>query len=287
MARCAWLLLALVALSWPSRGRAEGFLVGPEHRWPHRNVLERVALDVVAIPAGVTRWEVADWAQLAGWSAAVGTLMFVGRPGLDVQLDRWMTQHLDGRVPDIWGIPMQVVLWGGIAAAGLGTWWWSLHTGNAWLAQGCSLMAEALAVSQVYHLSLKFLIGREGPRDGSGLGRILGPRNAFDVYPAGTPSGHAATLFSLMSVGMTYFELPGWVRVGTFAAVSGLLAFRVINHRHFLSDTLWGAAMGWYVGQWVVRHRAADAQARATSGRLTVLPLALGRGGGLALAGTF
>ncbi len=279
----------MLAILWSPQVRAEGFLLGPDYQWPQKNVLVRSAADVLAVPAGVTRWDAADWGQLAGWSAAVGTLMFAGRPSLDVQLDRWMVRHLDDHVPYIWGIPMQIVLWGAIGVGGLGTWWWGLYTGNDDVAQGLSLMVEALAVSQVYHLSLKLLIGRDGPDTGNGLGEILGPRNAFRVYPAGTPSGHAATLFSLMSAGLAYFDPPLWVHVVTTATVSGLIAFHVINHRHFLSDSVWGAAMGWYVGRWVVKHRASDAHARPRddAGQVSLLPFATERGGGLALSGTF
>ncbi len=289
MRRCAATLLIFTAILFAPQVRAEGFLLGPEYRWPEKNVFLRVGADVVAIPAGVTRWEANDWAQFAGWSAAVGTLMFAGRPSLDVQLDRWMLKNLDDHVPFIWGIPMQAVLWSAIGVGGLGTWWWALFTGNDHLAQGLSLMVEALAVSQVYHLSLKFLIGRDGPDTGDGTGRILGPLNAFRVYPAGTPSGHAATLFSLMSAGLAYFDPPWWVHAVTIGAVSGLIAFHVINHRHFLSDSVWGAAMGWYVGRWVVKHRASELplRSRETPGQVSVTPVAFERGGGLALTGSF
>jgi hypothetical protein len=63
------------------------------------------------------------------------------------------------------------------------------------------------------------------------------------------------------------------------------VAFHVIDHRHFLSDSLWGAAMGFYVGRWVVRHRESSlaGDTGAPAARATLVPLMLPDGAGLAL----
>jgi hypothetical protein len=263
----------------------EGVYLGPEFRWAEMPVLYRVPYDVVAIPANVTLWSAADWAQLAFWTGAVGTLMLPLDDPYDARLDRWMRQELDPRLPTVWNDWMQPLLWGSIAVGGLGSWWWATSTGNDRVAQGCSLMGEALAVSQVYHLTFKFILGRDGPSDGDGTGDIKGPVNAFRVYPAGTPSGHAATLFSLTTAGLSYFRPPVWVHVLGYGLAGGLVAFHVIDHRHFLSDSLWGAAMGFYVGRWVVRHRESSLaeENRAPRVRAAIVPMPLPDGVGLAL----
>ncbi len=117
---------------------------------------------------------------------------------------------------------------------------------------------------------------------------MKGPANALAVFPSGTPSGHAATLYSLLSAGTAYFRPPAWVQVGGHVLVAGLLAFHVVEHRHFLSDTVWGAAMGWYVGRWVVRHRASPlpGEDRGGSG-VAIVPLAADGAHGLAIAARF
>jgi PAP2 superfamily protein len=279
-------LLLLLALAVASPVSAdEGVLLGPRYRWSEMSVAGRVLRDVVAIPANAPRWSGTDWAELALWSGAVGTLMLPLGDPYDARLDRWAREELDPRLPTVWNDWMQPVLWGGIAVGGLGAWGWAAATGNDRVAQGCSLMGEALAVSQVYHLGFKFLIGRDGPRDGDQTGEVKGPVNAFRVYPAGTPSGHAATLFSLASAGLAYFRPPAWVHVLGYGVTGGLVAFHVLDHRHFLSDSLWGSAMGFYVGRWVVRHRASsldDAEGRRGP-RAAVVPVPLRDGVGLAL----
>jgi hypothetical protein len=263
----------------------EGVFLGPRYRWSEMPVLERVLHDVVAIPANVPRWSASDWAQFALVSGAVGALMLPLEDPYDARLDRWMRQELDPRLPTVWNDWMQPLLWGGLAVGGIGSWWWAASTGNDRVAQGCSLMGEALAVSQVYHLTFKFLLGRDGPSDGDGTGDIKGPVNAFHVYPAGTPSGHAATLFSLTSAGLAYFRPPVWAQAIGYGVAGGLVAFHVIDHRHFLSDSLWGAAMGFYVGRWVVRHRESPlaGENRAPRVRAAIVPMPLRGGAGLAL----
>jgi hypothetical protein len=226
-----------------------------------------------------------DWAQLALWTGAVAVPWFAGEPSLDVRLDRWAGRDVNPGGPTVWNDAMQPALWASIAVGGLGTWWWASATGNDDVAQGMSLMGEALAVTQAYHLTLKLLIGRDGPRDGDHMGRVGGPANAIAIYPGGTPSGHAGTLFSLTSAGFAYFRPPAWAQAIGYAAVGSLVAFHVVDHRHFLSESIAGAAMGWYVGRWVVRHRASWRYGERELGppvSLVALPLA----GGAALAAT-
>ncbi|WP_242353011.1 MULTISPECIES: phosphatase PAP2 family protein [Anaeromyxobacter] len=280
------LVLAAGAPAGSLAGEDEGVYLGPRFRWAEMPVLQRVLHDVVAIPANAPRWSAGDFGQLALWSGAVGALMFPLHDPADARLDRWIHRELDSRLPTVWTEWMQPTLWAGIAAGGLGTWGWAVAHGDQRVAQGCSLMGEALAVSQVYHLTLKFALGRDGPWDGDQSGDIKGPANALRVYPAGTPSGHAATLFSLATAGLSYFRPPVWVQVLGYGATTTLVAFHVIDHRHFLSDSLWGSAMGFYVGRWVVRHRASplDADGRAIRApRASVVPLAVPGGAGLAL----
>jgi hypothetical protein len=277
------LALALLAAA-PARAEEEGVLLGDRYRWDRMNVFSRALYDVAAIPANVGRWDAGDWAQLAFWTGAVAVPWLASEPSLDVRLDRWTRDEVNPSVPTVWNDAMQSALWTAIAVGGLGTWAWAGATGNDDVAQGMSLMGEALAVTHVYHLSLKLLIGRDGPRNGDGTGDVKGPANAVAVYPAGTPSGHAATLFCLASTGFAYFRPPVWVQVLGYAGVGSLVAFHVLDHRHFLSESIWGSALGWYVGRWVVRHRASWLYGERDRGpRVAVVPASIGGGAGIAV----
>jgi PAP2 superfamily len=242
-----------------SAPREWGRLLGPEYRYDELNVVGRTLVDLVAIPANVDGWGTDAWLQAGAVGATVAVLMMPRDPSLDVRLDRWLRRDVNGGSPLVWNDVMQPLLWSSIAVGGIGTWLWAAQGDHPDAAQGLSLMAESLAVSQAYHLGFKLLIGREGPRDGSMEGRVLGPGRALRYYPGGTPSGHAATLYGLLGAGLAYFDPPWWAHAAGHLAAGSLVAFHVIDHRHYLSESLWGAAMGWSVGQWVVRHRATRA----------------------------
>lgn len=278
------LALALAGRAAAAGGddRGEGPFLGAGYRYGDRPVHERALLDVVALPADAPRWGAGDVAALAGVAVVTIGLMLPLEPSLDVRLDRAITDELDPRLPTVWTVPMQVVLWGGIATGGLGGWWWAAASGRSSLAQGFSLMGEAVAVSQAYHVSTKLLLGREGPRNGEGEGRLLGPAAAIAMYPAGTPSGHAATLYALLSVWSAYFRPALAARLAGHAVVGGLVLFHVVDHRHFLSDVVSGSAIGWGAGQWVVSHRASRG---APGASIAVFPVP--GGGGVALGGAF
>ncbi|GAO04457.1 phosphatase PAP2 family protein [Anaeromyxobacter sp. PSR-1] len=289
IALAAALALALAQGSAAASEETEpGPFLGEGTRYADLPVVRRVLLDLVAIPADAPRWSAPDAAGLALTLGAGLALMWPAEPSPDVRLDRWITRELNPHLPVVWNDVVQPALWGGIAVGGLGTWWLATRRGDAYVAQGCSLMAEALTVAQAYHVSVKLLVGREGPRDGEGEGRVLGPRASLRLYPAGTPSGHAATLYSLLSAGTAYFEPPLAAQLGLHALVGGLVAFHVIDHRHFLSDSLLGSVLGWSVGRWVVLHRRSSPDAPPSRGpsALALVPLALPSGGGLALAGS-
>lgn len=257
---------------------------GEEFRYDRMDVAQRVLADVVAIPAGVRDWTGSDWSQLALWSGGIAALMVRTPRSADSLLDGWSRRELDPRLPTIWTDPMQVGLWGGLAATGLGGWWWASRTDRPGLAQGLSLMGESLAVAQAYHVSLKLLIGREGPRPDGAEPGTHGPGVGFRQYPAGAPSGHATTLYSLLSSGLAYFDPPSWLQVTGHALVAGLVTFHAIDHRHYASDLIWGGAMGWYVGQWVVEHRASrpvtGERSASPAPRAAVVPVPLPGGGG-------
>src|SRR5512133_255711 len=190
-----------------------GVFDGDAYRYDRMDAPVRALYDVAAIPAGATSWDSRDWLTLSAWASGIGALMVPAPRSLDVRLDDRFRRDLDARLPTVWTVPMQATLWGGIAAAGLGTWWWSADSGHAGIAQGLSLMGESLAVTQAYHVGIKILLGREGPRADGGEPRVLGPGRNLGNSPAGTPSGHAATLYPLMSAAFAWFDPPGWVQV--------------------------------------------------------------------------
>lgn len=233
-----------------------GPFIGQGWRYGQKGLIPRTFSDLVAVPANAAHWQPRSWILLSAVAVPVSAGMLPLDPSVDARLDAWMYEETDAYVPFIWGMEMQTVLWGGMAVGGLGTWG-AAHLFD-WpdVAEGMSLSIEALAVSQLYHLGIKLMLGREGPEHGDALGLFWGPGRSLELFPAGTPSGHAATLFSVLGATQVYFQPPLAVAILTHGAVGTLVTFHVLNHRHFASDSLWGSALGYSVGVWVVRHRS-------------------------------
>lgn len=288
-------------VSLPDPDAPRGLFVGEDWRYGQRGVIPRAFADLLAIPSGAPFWRPRGWLGAASVMVPVGILMAPMHPSPDARLDQWTRVHTDPVVPKIWVLPMQVGLFGGIFVGGFGTWGAAAAFDWPVVAQGMSLTLESAGVAQLTHLYMKLLIGREGPGDGDGLGIILGPSASLGLFPAGTPSGHAATLFAILGSTQAFFQPPLPVAIGTHAVVGGLIVMHVLNHGHFISDSLWGSAMGYAIGVWVVQHRSSHfAYRQGRPQRLEALGLRRagpslhlapwvpqGQGTGLLLGGSF
>src|SRR5204863_8907608 len=91
-------------------------------------------------------------------------------------------------------------------------------------------------VSQVLTQSLKYSVNRDRP-DG-------------DKYSF--PSGHASTTFATASILHQHF---GWkVGIPSYTIASYVAMSRLPSNRHYLSDVIFGSAIGIVVGRTVTKH---------------------------------
>lgn len=98
-------------------------------------------------------------------------------------------------------------------------------------------MLRSLAISEVMVQTLKYTVRRERP-DGSGS-------NGF-------PSGHAADTFAIATALERHF---GWrYAVPAYAVASYIAASRLHDNVHYVSDVVFGAAVGTIAGRTVTRH---------------------------------
>jgi membrane-associated phospholipid phosphatase len=230
-------------------------------RHPHANIAKRTGLDLLAVPASVVAWDAGDWALFGGASATTLSLMLPSdERSLDVRFQRWLLRH-ETRSADQLFVKVQTIPAGFLLASYgamlFGTAW---ITGNRSLFEFGSLQLEALGVAQFYHIVMKLLMGREGPYQEGGDGEIFGPTRIF--FPGGTPSGHAATVYAVMTVAAEYWDK--WP-VTVLAHLGGvyIASSLVYNRQHFVSDVVWGGAMGYAIGRFIVRHRSSRYRCRA------------------------
>lgn len=257
-----------------------GFLRGESLRYDEANVFVRLFADIPAIPVSIVTWNATEWATFGAVSLSVGGLMLPLGPPPDQRLDDLVTEHVDPWMPDIWGTPFQVPLWATVAAGGGFTWLVAALRGERQLAESASLAGEALAATQIYHLTLKLSLGREDE-----TGKLRGFPESLSQFPAGTPGGHFATLYSLYGAMEAYWRPRWYVRVFAHTLLAAGALTHFLNHRHLLSDQIWGAAMGYSIGWWVVRNRSTRYEFDPTGepARLAIVP----SGRGIALRGVW
>ncbi|OJT18756.1 hypothetical protein BO221_39160 [Archangium sp. Cb G35] len=258
-----------------------GLFLGDEFRYGNMMLPLRVLSDLAAIPAGMALWEPHDWGAFSLVTLATGALMLpLGHP-LDAHIQNAIHRALGPEHFKIWTPVGDAIIHTALWAPLVGFLAWGLANDDRGPVQLFSLTVEAFAVTQAFHLTFKLLLGREGPMDGQGLGRIFGPSRSLDLFPAGTPSGHVSSLYAMMGVVTAWLDnMPLTLALHAF----GLLfaATIVMDDYHFLSDVIWGGAMGYAIGQWVVKHRASKGGVSAKGGPLfMVMPMVTPRGGGV------
>ncbi|MDP2274076.1 MAG: phosphatase PAP2 family protein [Archangium sp.] len=273
---------------------AHGLFTGEQWRYRRDNLLGgtalRIVADLVSIPTGAPWWNGGEWALFGGvMGTTVG--LSVGTPSLDVRFQDLVHERFLG--PDrfsIWNQTGDLIIWSAAGAATLGLLIYGLISGDDLAAETAMLMAEAFAVAQLYHNLIKLLVGRAGPRETSLQGHYFGPAGGVQLWPAGTPSGHMASMYALLSVLMHTIDHPAlWVGLNAFALVFG--ASLVGDQYHWVSDVILGAAIGFCVGRWVVRHRSTlyvYGDDPPPTVQFNLVPLLMpGQGAGFGVVGTF
>lgn len=274
---------------------AHGLFTGDEWRYRRDNLVgglfARIAADLVAMPSGAPWWSAGDWGVFTGVVGSTVALS-VGRPSLDVRFHHLVQYELLGGPGHftIWNQTGDLIIWPTAGAAVLTLLIVGLITGDAFATETAILMGEAFAVAQLYHNMLKLLSGREGPGNPASMGEYFGPAAGYKLWPAGTPSGHMASMYSMLAVLMYSVDHPAlYVGLNLFALVFG--AALVGDNYHWLSDVTLGAAIGFCVGRWVVQHRSTHYVYGKDSPPLvnvTPMPILIpGSGAGFGLVGTF
>jgi membrane-associated phospholipid phosphatase len=268
-----------------------GVFVGESWRYQHHTVLgglvKRTLADLVAIPAGVVGW---DWKDAT--AAALTTALTVAfeiplYPSVDVRLQNSLQKKLGPDHLMIWTQYGDMLIWVALAGGYATALLYGLSAHESDYVESVILSIEAYIVTQVYTNLIKVFTGREPPGKGSGQGNFYGPEGYVRFFPAGTPSGHVAGMYALVSVMMNYWHNPVlWVFLNIFALLFAIT--NVADNYHYTSEVISGAVIGIAVGRWVVRHRSSKFRYGKGGAieRIDLKPMAM-PGGGAGLSFSF
>ena len=114
---------------------------------------------------------------------------------------------------------------------------------------GLETLGDTVLVESV----LKMATDRERPLEGRGNGAWW--QSSGSIYNASFPSGHAINTWGVASIIAHEYPRPLIVPITAYGLAAVVTGSRFAARRHFASDTIVGAAMGWFIGDWVFARR--------------------------------
>lgn len=133
------------------------------------------------------------------------------------------------------------------------------HVNNDSKARQASLLAvESVVISGVFVWTLKEIVQRPRPFTGESSTTWDGPSKKIGDYSF--PSSHTATAFSVASVIADQYKSSPYIASAAYGLASLTAFARVYDDKHWASDALVGAAIGYFTGKAVARYCMADSK---------------------------
>ena len=131
-------------------------------------------------------------------------------------------------------------------------------THNDYLQESSVLAGEATLDALILNEGLKYAINRERPNQGDGTGRFWPHGTA--TWPDGQsmPSNHCMIAWSFARVIAGQYNGVG-TKVVVYSLATAVSASRVLSREHFPSDVIVGSTFGYFIGDYVFRHRSRQA----------------------------
>jgi len=143
-----------------------------------------------------------------------------------------------------YGSGYTTLLTAGIYGAGL-------FTGNEQIRKLGLYSSEALIFSGIVTTVLKVVIGRRRPYAGNS-NLFFKPPQFFDNDYQSLPSGHTTVAFAVSTVLAKSVDNIYW-KIFWYGAAGATALSRIYHNQHWVSDVFLGAAIGYYVGKFIVK----------------------------------
>jgi len=227
--------------------------------------VERVGSDMADLPSVIAHWDGADWLT-AGAIAGAGYAGYT----VDGDVRRDLVNHHPEQLGDLSSFSTHFGDWRYELPILTGAWIGGMVFKSQELSRVAADGIEASAIAAgVMVPVLNYLTGRDLPNKNL---------PAYDFHPFhrhlySFPSGHTAEAFAIATVvDQDLRERFGyWHTPLVYAIASGVGFSRIRDQRHYLSDVIIGAGIGWSVARWVARRhhpRPAGEAVPLTAGRV-------------------
>lgn len=114
------------------------------------------------------------------------------------------------------------------------------------------LMFESYAVSSLITTTMKTIVGRDRPYANHGPAVFHPFKFTSKPSQVSFPSGHATTIFAMMTVLAKQYPQP-WVSVPAYTLATSVAFQRMLYRKHWASDVIVGGAIGYLVGNSLVK----------------------------------
>lgn len=142
------------------------------------------------------------------------------------------------------------VMIGGFIATPVVLYGWGHFEKNEHAQEAGILSGEAMLDALVVEQGLKLMTWRERPSVDNANGHFYQSAAGLN---SSFPSSHSLIAWAAASAIASEYHSP-WAQIVVYSAATGVSLTRVMGREHFPSDVLVGAATGWLIGHYVVRH---------------------------------
>ena len=115
------------------------------------------------------------------------------------------------------------------------------------------LTFESLIDTTIVELVIKGVTHRARPLESDGKGRFWDSKASW--YNSSFPSGHTINTFAIASIFAHEYHHTRWPVYAAYAFAGIVTGARLAGRNHFPSDVVAGAAMGWFIGDYVYGKR--------------------------------
>ena len=183
--------------------------------------------------------------------------IFGGATGILLATDTWTSRQLPNTADQVRvaRITSQIGAWYTLAPATAATYFIGTFADKPRLRETGMIATETLVNTFIVVTTLKSATQRERPTEGTGDGRFY--RSSGRAWNAGAsfPSGHAMHTWALASVIAHEYPRPRIIPILSYVHASTVVASRFAAQKHFASDVVAGAAIGWFIGDFVYGKR--------------------------------
>jgi membrane-associated phospholipid phosphatase len=200
--------------------------------------------DVYTAPA---HFDKEDWIKLGATAAATTGAYF-----LDKEVKRLFARNHSSTADFIFGIDGDLVM-GTAAGSMFALYGYGALADNDKIKNLGLRLGEATFYAATVNILAKMIIGRKRPKADCGCSSF--DMFTTDINNSSLPSTHTTLSFAFAAVMADYNDNTIWkVTWYTLAGLVGMA--RIYHNMHWFSDTVLGAALGYYIGEFVVNHPA-------------------------------